>query len=493
MFDAALLALQTLLEPTNLLVMLTGVGIGLMVGIIPGLGGTAGMSLMLPFIYGMDPATAMALLIGMAAVIHTSDTFPAVLLGVPGTSGAAADIIDGYALTKKGEGSRALGMAFAASLFGGLVGAVVAFSILPIARPAVLALGSPELFMLALLGLSMVGVLSGRRPLMGMAMAGLGLLLGAVGAAPAAPEYRYTFEWLYLFDGIPLPVLALGLFALPELFDLLAARGRVASAPVLGKGRLQGVLDAIQQRWVVLKCSVIGVTVGMIPGLGGSVVEWIAYGVTVQTSKDQSQYGSGDIRGLIGPEASNNAKEAGALMPTLLFGVPGSGTTAVLLGGFMLLGLQPGPQMMGADLDVTLAIIWTLAIANVFGAIACIVLAPQIARLAFVPAAKLFPPLLVIMAMGAYQASRDWGDLLLFLAIGILGWFMKHLGWSRPALLIGFVLAVAAERYLWISWELHGWAWLARPGVIVIGVLVVALAAAGVRLKGVETEVIIER
>ncbi|MBI4540821.1 MAG: tripartite tricarboxylate transporter permease [Gemmatimonadetes bacterium] len=492
MIEAATTALALLLDPTRLLMMVLGVAIGMVVGIVPGLGGTAGMSLMLPFIYGMDPTTAMALLIGMVAVIHTADTFPAVLVGVPGTAGAAADIVDGYPLAQKGEAARALGAAFFSSMIGGVFGAATVFALLPVARPAVLALGSPELFMLCLLGLSMVGVLSGNKPVVGVLMAALGLLVGSIGAAPAAPHYRYTFDVLYLFDGIPLAVFALGLFAVPELLDLLAARRSVATAVKLGSGWFRGIRDVIRHRWLVLRCSVVGVAVGIIPGLGGSVVDWVAYGVAVHTSRDKGEFGKGDIRGLIGPESSNNAKEGGALVPTLLFGVPGSGTTAVLLGGFVLLGLQPGPQMLTGNLPVTLAILWTLAIANVVGAGACLALSRWISRLTFVPAAKLFPFLLVIMAMGAYQASRHWGDLVAFLSVGLFGWIMKHLGWSRPALLIGFVLAAGAERYLWISWGRYEWSWVTRPGVILIGLLTVALAVGAARLRGVETEVVPE-
>ncbi len=213
MLDAALAALLTITDPTRLLMLVVGVAVGLLVGIMPGLGGTVGMSLVLPFIFGMDPNTAMALLIGMVAVIHTADTFPSVLLGVPGSSGSQATIMDGYPLAQKGEAGRAFGAAFFASMIGGVFGAAAIFALLPVARPLVLALGSPELFMLAILGLSMVGVLSGNKPILGVLAGALGLLLGSVGAAPAEPHYRYTFDLLYLFDGLPLAVVALGLFA----------------------------------------------------------------------------------------------------------------------------------------------------------------------------------------------------------------------------------------------------------------------------------------
>ena len=491
MIEAALQAFLTVFQPAHLALMLAGVGVGLVVGVIPGLSGTVGMSLLLPFIYGMEPSTALALLIGMAAVIHTADTFPSVLLGVPGSSGSQATIMDGYPLAQRGEGARALGAAFFASLVGGVVGAVAIVILLPVARPLILALGSPELFMLAMLGLSMVGVLSGKRPMLGLSAGVLGLLVGTIGAAPAAPAYRYTFDVIYLFDGIPLPVVALGLFAVPEMIGLLTSGRSIAGAAKLGSGWFEGIRDVLRNKWLALKCSLIGVTVGFVPGLGGAVVDWISYGYALQSTPDNEGFGKGDIRGVIAPESSNNAKEGGALIPTLLFGVPGSGTTAVLLGGFVLLGLQPGPSMLAENLDVTFGIIWTLALANVVGAVACLAPSKFIAKLSLVRPTRLVPLLFVVLVLGAYQSTGSWGDVFAFLAVGYLGWVMVQLGIPRPPFLIGFVLAGNAERYLWISTSRYGWEWLARPGVIVIGLVIVALTMGGARLRrGVKEEVV---
>ncbi len=485
MAEEALQALLTLLVPVNLAFMLAGVVVGMAVGILPGLGGTVGLSLLLPFVFGMDQAPAIAMLIGMAAVVHTADTFPSVLLGVPGSSGSQATIMDGYPLARKGEAARALSAAFLSSMAGGVVGAVTLLLILPVARPLVLAFRSPELFMLALLGLSMVGILSGKHPLRGGLMAALGLLIASIGAAPATPFYRFTFGQLYLYDGIPLVVLALGLFALPELLDLLVAGASIAGSQAVevGRGRWEGLQDVIRERLLVFRSAVLGVAVGFIPGLGGSVVDWISYGVAAQTSKNAESFGKGDIRGVIAPESSNNAKEGGALIPTLLFGIPGSGTTAVLLGGLVLLGLQPGPRMIRGDLDVTLLIVWTLALANVFGALGCLALSGLVARLATVRAAVLAPFLLVVMLAGAFQSTRSWGDLVAFVVIGLMGWVLRRLGYPLPPVLIGFVLAASIERNLWISMTRYGWSWLLEPGVIGIGIITVVLTTLGVRLN----------
>ena len=204
---------------------------------------------------------------------------------------------------------------------------------------------------------------------------------------------------------------------------------------------------------------------------GNHCVDWIAYGITRQTAKDNEHFGEGDIRGVIGPESANNAKEGGALVPTLLFGIPGSGTTAMLLGGLLLMGVQAGPVMVRDRLDITLAIVWSLALANILGTGACLLLSGYVAKLSLIPARKLVPFLLVVMTVAAYQATRHWGDILAFLVIGAIGWIMKQVGWPRAPMLIGFVLAPSAERYLHLSMSLYGYDWLYRPLVLLIGAL----------------------
>lgn len=449
-----------------------GTFVGLLVGVIPGLGGVTGMSLLLPFIFGMDPYTGLALLMGMAAVVHTSDTFPSVLIGLPGSAGSQATILDGYALARKGEAERALGAAFTVSLVGGVIGALILLGTIVIIRPFVLALGSPELFMFALLGLAMVGLLTGGQPFAGLVGSALGLLLGSIGMAPAAVEYRFTFDTIYLLDGLSIVVIALGLFAIPEMIDLLVDNRPIAKGVLLSGGRRQGVRDAWTHRFLVVRSAVFGNFIGVIPGLGGAVADWMAYGFAKSTAKDDSQFGKGDIRGVIGPESANNAKEAGSLVPTLIFGIPGSPTTAILLGGLLLLGLFPGPDMVSKDLPITISIIWTLVVANILGAAACFLLARQISKVTTIPPRVLVPALLVIITIAVYQSTYHWGDVILMLAIGVLGWWWKQIGWSRAPFLIGFVLAAPAERYLHLAMSRYGLEWLGRPIVIAIAVVI---------------------
>ncbi|MEX1058691.1 MAG: tripartite tricarboxylate transporter permease, partial [Natronospirillum sp.] len=364
-----------------------------------------------------------------------------------------------------------------------LFGALVLFLILPVARPLVLAFQSPHLFMLTILGLCVVGLLAGKYPFRGILATLIGIMIAMLGSAPASVTFRFVGDSVYLMDGIPLAILAMGLFAVPEILDLLAENRAVSRVKEISSGWKDGIKDTFRHRWLVLRSSALGVIVGAIPGLGGSVVDWLSYGQAVQTAKDKSGFGNGDIRGVIAPESSNNAKEGGALIPTMLFGIPGSGTTAILLGGLILLGVQPGPSMLTTDLSITLTIVWTLALANVFGAIACFVLSRPIARLSTIPASKFAPFLIIVMMVGAYQNTGQWGDLITFLVIGLFGWLLKTYEWPRAPVLIGFVLAPSIERYLTISASRYGWTWLTDPIVIVIGLLAVAVVVAGVRAK----------
>jgi len=468
MFNELFSALQTVLDLHHLTYMLGGVLLGLAIGIFPGLGGIAGLSLLLPFLYGMDPTSALAMLIGLVAVIPTSDTFTSVLMGIPGSSGSQATVLDGFPMAKKGQAARALSAAFTSSLFGGLFGAVVLTGFVLIARPVILAFGSGELFMLTLLGLSMVGALAGKSLVKGLSACGMGIILGSVGGAPATGEYRMSFDNFYLMDGIPLVVVGLGIFALPEIIDLLRQNKPIASTSSLGTGWLTGVKDFWQNKWLAVRCSVIGCIVGALPGLGGSVVDWIAYGHAVQTTKDKPNFGHGDVRGVIAPESSNNAKEGGGLVPTLLFGIPGSGSMAVFLGGMVLVGLEPGPAMVSTDLDITYTIVWSLALANVLGAGACMLISPWVARLTTVRYALLAPFMVMVICFAAFQATRDLGDLVTLLAIGAFGVLMKRFDWPRPAFLIGFVLASGMETYLYQAIQFDGVAFLLRPGVMII-------------------------
>lgn len=447
-------AFALILQPEQILYLVLGVLLGLSVGVFPGLGGIAGLSLVLPFIYGMDPISGLALMIGLIAVIPTSDTFASVLMGIPGSSASQATVLDGFPMARKGEAARALSAAFASSLFGGLLGATVLTFFILIARPLVLAFGLPEMLMITILGLSMVAILAGSIPAKGLASAGLGLMIGTIGAADAGGSPRMSsYEWDYLYDGLKLVIVGLGIFAIPEIISLLRQDQSIAKDASLGAGWFDGVKDWWRNRWLSVRCAIIGVIVGVIPGLGGSVVDWIAYGHTVQTAKDKDGFGSGDVRGVIGPESSNNAKEGGGLVPTLIFGIPGSGSMAVFIGGMALLGYEAGPQLITNDLNITYTIVWSLALANVLGAGLCIALSGGIARLTTIRFTLLAPFLFMLISFAAFQSRQDLGDLVALFSVGLLGIFLRRFNWSRPAFLIGFVLSTQAENYSYQAFQ----------------------------------------
>jgi TctA family transporter len=474
MWDAALIALARFADPLHLGVLMAGVLAGTVIGILPGLGGIACVAILLPFIYTLDVHTAMILLVGSLAVVHTSDTITSVLIGTPGSAAAAVTILDGHPLAKQGEAARALSAAFLSSMIGGLIGTVFLTLSLPIARPLVLLFGSPELLMLCVLGLSFAGFLTGGAPLKGGLAACLGLLLGSVGSAPADAVDRYTFGQLYLLDGIPLVGVALGVFGIAEIIDLLAKGGQIAERIPLGHGWFQGARDVLQHWGIVVRGSLIGVWAGILPGIGATAGSWMAYGHVVAMARDREKFGKGDIRGVIGPESANNSVEAGDFIPTLLFSVPGGAPSAILLGALFFYGIQPGPRMVQENLDLIFTIIWSFAIANTIGAGLCFLLSPALARLTWIPFARLAPAVVVTIFFGAFQSSEQFGDIYAMLGLGLLGWLMKQLGWPRAPFLVGFVLTKPTEQYLWLSIERYGFDWLWRPGVIVLGMLLLA-------------------
>lgn len=475
MLETLLDALLQTFTLYHLLYLAAGVVFGLMIGIIPGLGGSAGLALTLPFVIGVEPSAAIGLMIGLQSVTATSDTFPAVLVGVPGTASAQATVVDGFEMSKQGRAAEALGAAFSASLIGGLFGAVVLTVAIGFAEPIILAFGLAEQMMLVVLAVALIGSLTGTNVFKGLAAAAIGMLIGTIGSAPTTAMPRFTFDSIYLLDNIKVVLVGLGLFAVPEILGVLRQQERIADTALKPMGWVIGVRETLSHWWLIIRCSAIGSALGALPGLGGSVIDWIAYAHARTSLKNPETLGTGDVRGVIAPEAANNAKEGGALIPTLLFGIPGSASMALLLGGFILVGIEPGINMIRNESDLVYLMVWSVALANIVGAIICIGLASPIARITTVPFSFLAPILLVFISFAAYQATKDVGDLFTVLAFGILGMLMKRYGWSRPALLIGFVLAKRLEASTYQTVSLYGWSAFERPIVIVLGLIALAI------------------
>ncbi|CAN0554228.1 unnamed protein product, partial [Laminaria digitata] len=312
-------------------------------------------------------------------------------------------------------------------------------------------------------------VLSGGSPLKGLAGACIGLMVATAGDDPQTGTLRWTFDSLYLWDGLPVVPLALGLFAIPELADMAITKQSIkvkdGEKQDARFGQIEGIKDTFKNWFLVLRCASIGAALGAVPGIGASVIDWIAYGHAARTEKGAPQtFGKGDVRGVIASESSNNAKEGGALVPTIAFGVPGSASMALIVGAFLIHGLVPGPEMLTTRLDVTYTLVWSVAIANVLGAGICFAFANQLAKVALIRIGVLAPVVLAITYIGAFQGSRQWGDIYALLLFGVVGWIMKRLRWPRPPLILGFVLGGLVERYMFISVERYGadWLWIWR-------------------------------
>ncbi len=481
--------LNIILEPHRLALLWGGVLCGLALGILPGIGGVAGTALLLPFTYSMDPAAAMALLLGLAATTTHGDPISAIVLGAPGHAASAATALDGYPMTKRGEGARALGAAYMSALLGGLFGAVLMAVALPLVRPLILFIGSPELLALAVFGISMVSALSGNAPLRGLTAACFGMMLAMIGSDPQTGTLRWTMDSLYLWEGLPLVPLTLGVFALPELCDLLVGRSAVVQSGKVEnnwRGLWEGSVDCFTHWWLNLRCSWIGSVIGAIPGISAAVIDWISYGHALKTEKGaQLTFGQGDVRGVIAAESATCSREGGALIPTIVFGVPGSAGMAILLGAFLMHGLVPGPDMLTKNLQITYSMVWSIAIANILGSGLCYLFSSQFAKLATLRYSLILPVVLCMVYIGAFEGKRQWGDLYALLFFGVFAWGMKHFKWPRPPLVLGFILGAVLERYMFISIQRYGVEWMLRP-LVVIMFAASALSLLGPFLKDVK-------
>src|SRR6202163_4842438 len=472
MLHAAGSALLIILDWHRLIFLFAGVCMGLSLGLLRGIGGVAGTALLLPLTYNMDAHAAFGMLLGLGSTTTTADPISAILFGAPGHAASAATTLDGYPMTRRGEAGRALGASYMSALIGGLFGAALMAVALPILRPIILYIGSPELLSVAVFGISMVSVLSGSAPLRGLTAACFGMMLAMIGTDPQSGTLRWTLDTLYLWDGMPLVPFTLGIFALPELCDLAISRMAVVGEGQLvdtKTGMLLGVKDCMRHWFLILRCSWIGSAMGAIPGIGASVIDWISYGHALKTEAGAAQtFGKGDVRGVIAAESATNSREGGALVPTVAFGVPSSAGMAILLGAFLIHGLVPGPDMLTKHLDITYSMVWSIAIANILGSGVCFLFSGQVAKLATLRYTLIMPIVLSLIYIGAFEASRNWGDLYSLLFFGMLGWAMKHFRWPRPPLILGVVLGGILERYMFISIERYGVSWMWRPLVLVM-------------------------
>jgi TctA family transporter len=477
MYEAALPALMVMFAWPAPLYLVLGTLLGLLFGILPGLGGPQVLALLLPITYGMETNLAIVLLVGAMSAIAFGGSIPAILINTPGTPQSAATCFDGFPLAQQGKAGMAIGAAATASCLGAIFGAIILTILLPLGRYVVLAFSYPEYFMLAFMGLSVIAVVSKGSLWKGLIAACLGLILSTIGYDPITGSVRYTFGTDYLWDGIRLVPAFIGLFAIGEAIDLFLGRGKIAQSSYAGRigGIAKGIKAVFKHFGLFIRCSAIGTLVGIIPGVGGAVTNFLAYGHAAQASKNPERFGKGDIRGVIAPEAANDSKDGGALVPTLLFGIPGSLEMAVFLGAMIVLGLDPGPRMMMDRPEIVLVLIYTLVAGNILVALIGIFGAGALVKLTYVPATLLAPVIFTLGLMGAYLTHELLADVIVALIFGVLAFAMKRFDFSRIAVVIALVLGGLAQKTFHQTLLLWGYkGFFIRP--ISLGLFIITVA-----------------
>jgi len=380
--------------------------------------------------------------------------------------------LDGFPMTRKGEGNRAIGAAVTASMAGGAIPVFLALAMIPVLLPILMAFQSPEMAILILVGISFVTLLTQESTIRGLASAALGVLIALIGYQGSTGVYRYTFGSLFLYDGLSIATFALGLFGLAELFDI-KLKGEETIAKVEAKAAglaqvFQGTKDVWIHKWLWFRSTLIGYLVGLVPGIGAETAIWIAYGQAKYTAKNPEKFGTGCIEGVIAPESSNNAKESGSLLTTMAFGIPGSSLMALLMGAFLMVGVVPGPKMLTDHLPLALTLLLGIAICNVIGGIICLFCAPLLTKITRIHIDFVFSMIIAVIFIAAYAIEQSLLNVLVVLVLGIFGVIMKRFSFSRPALLLGFVLGGLSELYTLRSVRLYGALFFLRPICLVL-------------------------
>lgn len=463
--------------------------IALVSGLMPG-GGLPVAVIVLGFAGYLDPWIAVTVVVFHMAASDITEPIPSILMGIPGSRTAQATILDGYPMAQKGLAGVALGASYTCTLVGGLIGAAALLAVLPVSRNILFIFGSAEFFLLALLGVIAVAIVSAGAFVKGMLTAAFGLGIATIGMTNIGGVVRATFGIDYLWDGISIVPIVVGLFALPEAIDLVVgntpiARERTQAMLTDAKRDVyRGMLEVFNHKWLVVRSSLIGTFVGMMPGVGGSAAHWIAYAQARQTEKGAREtFGKGDVRGVIAADAANNSSDGGVLIPTVVFGIPGSAGMSIVLAILVLSGIQPGPGMLNSHLDLTVSLVYTIALANIVVVPVVLLFAPWITRIAAVPPNILAPIIIGVVTLSAFQANAAIEDLAVVLAFGALGVFMKRYGWPRPPILIAVVLGDILERYLWIAVNTYGFSMFLRPQFLLIVAFMVLVIFFSLRVQ----------
>ncbi|WP_252700074.1 tripartite tricarboxylate transporter permease [Natronosalvus vescus] len=437
-----------------------GVVIGIIVGGLPGLGPPLGMAIILPLTLPLDAGNAIILLVGVYSGSMYGGSIAAVLINTPGVSSSAATMFDGYPMSQQGRAATALSISATASALAGLftITALILFS--PLLIEMVLAVGTPERFLVALLGLAMITVITRGSFAKGLLAGAAGLLITTVGSAqPIAIDRRYS-DHILLFDGIDFVAVLIGLFAIAEMMKLAGQEGGIAEGDVVidRAGITEGIVATVKRPVTVIKSGMIGMIVGAIPGAGATVSNFVSYSEAVRSSSDPDSFGSGNEVGVVASEASNNGTVAGSLVPAISFGIPGSSSTAVLIGGLLMHGLQPGPSMFQADgeLQLTYVMLLALLVGNVIILVFGLSMVTQLGYLTKINTDYIIPMVVVLSFLGTYALRINPIDILTIIIFGVIGFYMVRYNYSVIAFVLGVVLGDIAEANLYTALQLSG-------------------------------------
>ncbi|GAB7011631.1 tripartite tricarboxylate transporter permease [Halorubrum trueperi] len=460
--------------------MAAGLLAGIILGALPGIGSPVGMAIVLPLTVPLDPTPALILLISIYSGAMFGGSIAAILLNAPGTESAAATTLDGYPMAKKGLAKNALAIATTASALNGFVAAILLVLISPILIEVVLLFGSVEYFLLAILGISLITIVADGSVVKGIVAGAFGFLVSTIGVAIMAPTPRYAFGQLPLYDGLNFVAALIGMFAFAEMMKL-AVQDQIAEDAVGITGSItDGIKTVFQYPKTTFKAGVIGMLIGAVPGSGATTSTFVAYAEEARSSAADGIFGEGDPRGIIAPEGANNPTVSGSLVPTLSFGIPGSGSTAVFLGGILMHGLQPGPQLFGEQLHITYALFVSVFLGNILILAVGYSVIPYASAITKIDTDIIIPMVIVLSFIGAFSLRRNWFDAFGVLALGILGYYMVKYRYSVIAFVLGIVLGPIAEENFFRSLQLSGGEYTifvspSRPLTLSISIMIVVV------------------
>ena len=418
---------------------------GLIIGIIPSVGATTGLVVLFSFIglFG-DPYLGVVFCMAVVASSTTGDTFSGVLLGIPGANSSAATMVDGFPLAQQGKATYAISAAVTTSTINGLIWGTLTFALLPWYTNLLMILGIPELWAFTVLAMATVGFVSSKYWFRSLVAIVIGISLGLIGTDPITASDRYTMGWEYLGNGVQLMPLIAGLFAIPELLKLFTSKGKTLVISNQEGQTLDGIKATFKHKWDALRGGFIGAVIGLLPGLGGAMADWMSYGATV-AANPKEEFGNGNIKGVIGPEGANNAQKATSMIPTVLFGIPGAPFAAVIMALFMYLGFELGTPDLANDTKFFDALTFGFMGATILVYILCISFTKYIAKITQIPYKYYFPVLLCFIIWACVQYTGGWEDYTMLGICSVLGVLCKRYKYSRPALVIGFILSERIE------------------------------------------------